>query len=121
MNKRRTGAEKEQVAKRYLEAKGLRILEQNYHSRQGEIDLICKQEDFYVFVEVKYRSTEEKGHALEAVSYRKQRQICRVADVYRYKHGLQEGTCIRYDVVAIQEDEVIWVQNAFEHIYTRDY
>lgn len=119
MNKRKTGADHERQAAKYLTENGMRVLEANFRCRQGEIDLIGSHQGYLVFVEVKYRSTTEKGHALEAVDYRKQCRICRVADYYRYTHGLGDDTSVRYDVVGVQGTEVTWIQNAFAHIDTR--
>lgn len=121
MNKRASGAVWEQKAAEYLEAFGMKITERNYRNRQGEIDIIGYHEGYLVFVEVKYRSSTDKGYAAEAVNIKKQRQICRVADYYRYTHGLGEGTAVRYDVVAVQGESVEWLQNAFPHIYTRNH
>lgn len=117
MNKRITGALWEQQTVEYLVSHGMEIKERNYRNRQGEIDIIGNHAGYLVFVEVKYRKTNGKGYALEAVDYRKQRRICRVADSYRYIHGIGNQVGIRYDVVAIQGDEVQWIQNAFSHIY----
>ncbi|MBE5873276.1 MAG: YraN family protein [Lachnospiraceae bacterium] len=119
MNKRKTGAEREEQAAKYLTEHGMRIVERNYRNRQGEIDIIGYHENFLVFVEVKYRNTYDKGSALSAVTAHKQMQICKVADFYRYQHKLGERTAVRYDVVAIQGKEVIWIKNAFPHIYVR--
>ena len=95
------------------------IKERNYRNRQGEIDIIGYHEGYLVFAEVKYRSGKEKGYAVEAVDYRKQKQICKVADYYRYIHKLGDNTAVRYDVVAVQEAKVEWLKNAFPHIYVR--
>ncbi|MCI9336007.1 MAG: YraN family protein [Lachnospiraceae bacterium] len=119
MNKRRTGADWERLAAQYLTGKGMRMLETNFRCRQGEIDLIGVHQGYLVFVEVKYRSSTGTGYALEAVDYRKQCRICRVADYYRYTHGYGEDVSVRYDVVGVQGRELEWVQNAFAHIYTR--
>ena len=119
MNSRTTGADREKQAAEYLERQGMRIVERNYRSRQGEIDLIGWHQGYLVFVEVKYRSGNEKGHAAEAVDLRKQRRICRVADYYRYCHGVGQDVGVRYDVVAIQGEMITWFQNAFPHIYSR--
>lgn len=119
MNKRAVGTDKEQLAADYLEAQGMKILERNFRSRQGEIDMIGRHEGYFVFVEVKYRSGGSHGSAMEAVDHRKQRQICKVADHYRYLHKLPMNTMIRYDVVAIQGGSIQWIQNAFSHIYAR--
>lgn len=108
----------ERRAAEYLEARGMRLRERNYRCRQGEIDLIGSHEGYLVFVEVKYRGSLEKGCAAEAVDLRKQRKICRVADYYRYAHGLGEDTPVRYDVVTVQEEKTEWLKNAFPHIYS---
>lgn len=117
MNRRQTGSEYEQKAAQYLQAKGVQVLELNYRNRKGEIDLIAHDGDYLVFVEVKYRKDTCKGVPEEAVNYRKRQNICRVADYYRMTHGIGEFTPIRYDVIAFYADEVIWHQNAFEHVW----
>ncbi len=119
MNKRQTGSDKEQLAAEYLAAQGMRIVGRNFRYKQGEIDIIGYHNQYLVFVEVKYRSSDTMGNALEAVDARKQRQICRVADYYRYLHRLGNNTMVRYDVVAIQGERIQWIQNAFPHIYSR--
>lgn len=117
MNSRATGADRERLAEEYLSGRGMRIVEKNYRSRQGEIDLIGYEGEYLVFVEVKYRRNTAKGYAAEAVDWRKQQKICRVADYYRYSRRLEEQTKIRYDVVAIQGEEIRWIKNAFSHVY----
>lgn len=116
MDRRKRGTEWEQAASAYLKRQGMEIVEKNFRSRQGEIDLIGYHQGYLVFVEVKYRSTDVKGCALEAVDSRKQRRICRTADYYRYTHGIGSDTSVRYDVVAVQEGRIQWIPNAFSHI-----
>lgn len=116
MNKRAEGTERERQAARYLEDRGMRITERNFRCRQGEIDLIGWHQGYLVFVEVKYRSGSGKGYAAEAVDIRKQRRICRVADFYRCARGIGGDVGVRYDVVAIQGEEISWIPNAFSHI-----
>lgn len=118
-NKRQLGADKEQLAAEYLTARGMDILERNFRNRQGEIDIIGRHGQYLVFVEVKFRSGTDMGMAVEAVGIRKQRQICKVADYYRMIHHLGDNTAVRYDVLAIQGEDVQWIQNAFPHIYRR--
>lgn len=118
-NNRRTGMEAEERAARYLEGRGMRILERNFRSRRGEIDLIGVEDGYLVFVEVKFRNTGNKGAPEEAVGTAKQKRICGTADYYRYLHGLGEFTPVRYDVVAVREQDIFWYRNAFPHIYTR--
>lgn len=119
MNTRQRGADKEQLATDYLKVQGMQIIERNFRCRQGEIDIIGYHNHYLVFVEVKYRSSDAMGSALEAVDGRKQRQICKVADYYRYIHKLGNNTMIRYDVMAIQGERIQWIQNAFPHVYRR--
>ena len=119
MNKRKVGTDKENLAAKYLEKQGMRIVERNFRSRQGEIDIIGYHKGYLVFVEVKYRKSAAVGTPQEAVGLQKQKQICKVADYYRLCRGLNAQTMIRYDVVAIQGDVIQWIPNAFPHIYAR--
>lgn len=100
-----------------MEEKGVRLIARNYRSRKGEIDLIGRHNEYLVFIEVKYRSSEKHGFPTEAVTCAKQKNICRTADYYRLTHGIGEFAPIRYDVVAICGEEIMWYQNAFGHIY----
>lgn len=117
MNNRETGTEREQQAAEYLKRHGMRIVEKNYRCNLGEIDLIGYHQGYLVFVEVKYRSGTVKGYAVEAVDGRKQRKICRIADYYRNSHRIGVQVGVRYDVVAIQGEEINWIPNAFSHVY----
>lgn len=117
INKRKLGTNKENMAVAYLEAQGVHILERNYRCRQGEIDIIGRQGEYLIFVEVKYRQTTKSGASWEAVGITKQKKICRVADYYRLSKGLGESTSVRYDVLAIQDSEIYWLPNAFQHHY----
>ena len=117
MNKRAIGTGQEKLAAEYLERQGMKIVERNFRCSQGEIDLIGFHQGYLVFVEVKYRGSTAKGHALAAVDSRKQKRICRVADYYRYSRRISKGTGVRYDVVAIQGEEIHWISNAFPHVY----
>jgi putative endonuclease len=117
MNTRKKGTEYELKAVEYLKKNGIRILEQNYRNRKGEIDIIGKDGEYTVFFEVKYRKDNSKGSPAEAVTYSKQKTICTVADYYRLTHGMGEYTPTRYDVIGICGEEITWYKNAFEHIY----
>ncbi len=119
MNKRRTGAEKETLACRYLEERGVRIVERNYRTRAGEIDIIGLHEGFLVFVEVKYRTDLRCGFPEEAVTCAKQRTICRTAQWYIFTHEQTAARAyrgVRYDVVGMLGDQIRWTKNAFDHL-----
>ena len=124
MNKRAVGTKYEQEACGYLEKNGFTILEKNFRCRQGEIDIVGRHEGYLVFAEVKYRADYTSGTAAEAVTPAKQKRICRVADYYRYRHGISGDSPVRYDVVAIQGEadgssSVCWYRNAFDHVFCR--
>ena len=78
MNTREKGAAYEQLAINYLQDRGVAVLEHNYRNRRGEIDIIGKDGDYTVFIEVKYRKDSAAGQPAEAVTYGKQRKICKV-------------------------------------------
>lgn len=116
MNKREVGAFYERKAGAFLEGKGLTILQYNFRSRAGEIDIVAREKETTVFVEVKYRKDERLGLPEEAVDCRKQGKICRVADYYRMLHKMGDFSPVRFDVVAICGEEIRWYPNAFEYI-----
>lgn len=117
-NSRQTGHVTEQFAKSYLLNQGLTFVEQNVHCRQGEIDLIMKDGDSFVFVEVKYRKNNYFGGAISAVSASKQQKIKHCVAFYLHKVNLNEyNTQCRFDVVALEGDinqpQITWLKNAF--------
>ena len=116
MNTRSTGTEYENKAAGYLESKGYRIIEKNYRCRYGEIDLVARDGDYFVFVEVKYRKDAAAGDPLEAVDYRKQKKICMTAANFIMRRHLTLETPIRFDVVAILGDRYTLIKNAFDYI-----
>lgn len=116
MNTRRRGAQKEEQVCAYLLSRGVKIVERNFRSRLGEIDIIGYDGAYLVFFEVKYRAGHSKGSAAEAVGFAKQRKICQVADYYRMLHHCAEDTPLRFDVVAVDADKVNWIKNAYDYI-----
>lgn len=114
-NNRQKGTEAEKLAAEYLASGGMRILARNFRSRYGEVDLVGYHEGYLVFVEVKYRSSDKRGSPLEAVGAAKQKRICAAADYYRCIHGIPLSVPVRYDVVALLGEEIVWYRNAFPH------
>ena len=112
-NKRETGSGYEKIAAAYLVEQGLNIVEYNYRSRRAEIDLIARDQDYLVFMEVKYRSTASSGDPAEAVDARKQARIRHAARYYLYADGLGEEIACRFAVVTILGEEITWYKNAF--------
>lgn len=115
INKRRVGAEYEQIAVEYMISKGYRIVERNYRTSYGEIDIILEKDSALIFCETKFRSSSLCGDPLEAVDRRKQKRISRVALFYYATHGYFEGVPCRFDVIGIYGDGTIChIENAFE-------
>ena len=115
-NNRKKGNDFEEKAAGYLRSNGCVILERNYRNRSGEIDIIGKDGECLVFVEVKARLCDNSGFAAEAVTVSKQRKICKVSDHYRMAEGISEDTQIRFDVIAVDGDDITWIKNAFDYI-----
>ena len=90
----------ESLAAEHLKARGCEILERNYRAKRGEIDIIVRDGEFTVFVEVKTRQTLRFGLPQEAVTIQKQRQISKVALAYLQAQNLLDAPC-RFDVIAI--------------------
>lgn len=111
-NRRQIGMEYERIAGEYLQTQGYEILEYNFHCRYGEIDIIAKQEEYIVFIEVKYRSSERYGEPLEAITKGKQRTISKCAQAYLYKNRMWDVS-VRFDVVGMRENKIEVVRDAF--------
>ncbi|MGI5308312.1 YraN family protein [Rheinheimera sp. WS51] len=112
MNNR--GQQFELLALAYLEQQGLRLIEQNYLCKMGEIDLIMQHDKHLVFIEVKYRASNAYGGAAAAVTPAKQKKLTRTAKWYLQQHKLNNVAC-RFDVVAIEGHEPYqyqWLRNA---------
>ena len=118
MDRRRDlGADGERRAARALEAGGLRVVERNVRFAGGEIDLVCRDGDAWVFVEVKARRPGWDDAPRAAVSWAKQRRLVRLAQLYMKWRGLRDVRC-RFDVVEVTagggEVRVRHVRSAFD-------
>ncbi len=114
--KKMLGQEGEDRAAKYLVERGYKILERNYRTRAGEIDLVALDRGEVVFVEVKTRTNNAYGAPELAVNPQKQRRMIKAALGYIKYKKLHQVPC-RFDVVAISaatEQEVELIQNAFE-------
>jgi putative endonuclease len=108
------GSRGEELACSELERLGYAILERRYRCRLGEIDIIARDGDVTVFVEVKARESGEFGGGAAAVTPAKQRTVARVATDYIARHRLFDRPC-RFDVVVVDSAATVTViPNAFE-------
>jgi len=112
-----TGNRGEVLAAQYLENKGYRIEERNFHTRFGEIDIICWDAQTLVFVEVKTKIGHDFGEPEEMVNKRKLSQVKRMGEVYLLDNKL-EVAC-RVDVVAIvmKDEEVVERIDHYQTVY----
>ncbi|GEN34122.1 MULTISPECIES: YraN family protein [Aneurinibacillus] len=116
---RQLGADGETFACRYLEEKGYVLECRNYHTRTGEVDLIMRDGEWLVFIEVKTRTSDLYGHGCEAITPAKQRTIRRTALEYLHKRKEEHKLSPRFDVVvltyrrSIPEPEVLHISHAF--------
>lgn len=90
----------EDLACKYLQDKGYKILERNFEARQGEIDIIAKDKEELVFIEVKTRSNISYGKPAEAVNEIKQNHLIKTIEYYVYSRHL-EDEFIRIDIIEI--------------------
>ncbi len=97
------GQEGEKKAVKFLKKKKYRILETNFTTKAGEIDIIAEQGGVLVFVEVKSRADNEYGSPLDAVTPAKQKKLIQVANRFLARHEIRERDC-RFDVVAVTGD-----------------
>lgn len=114
----KAGAEWELVARQHLEAAGLRLVAANQRYRLGELDLVMRDGETVVFVEVRYRRDASFGGSAPSVDAKKQRKLILAAQCFLAEHAdLARHPC-RFDVVAIDGSSgtprIEWIRNAFE-------
>jgi putative endonuclease len=118
--RRIVGEQGERLAAGYLQAKGYEIVERNYRTRRGEIDLIARRQRELVFVEVRTRTTNRFGTPAESVDGRKQKKLRELALAYLQQKG-RTASSFRFDVIAItcpsggdwNQAQILHIEHAF--------
>ncbi len=110
----------EELAVAWLKKKGYTIIDRNYRKPFGEVDIIARDCDCLVFIEVKTRRTGRFGTPAEAVTFKKQQQISRIASEYLSCTGMLDNQC-RFDIISIvlhenQPPVIDQIVNAFDYI-----
>ncbi len=113
------GARYESQAANYLCDRGLLLLQQNFHCRFGEIDLIMREQDFICFIEVKYRKSHGFDGAIGAIPPAKQRKIIQTARFFIAQHPQHADSAFRFDAFLIQQqadgsEQIDWIKSAFD-------
>ncbi|MCP0914873.1 MULTISPECIES: YraN family protein [Legionella] len=101
--------------RRYLHQQGLQWITSNYRCRFGEIDLIMRDEEYLVFIEVRARSGNAFGGAAASVTYSKKQKIIKTASFYLAANKLQDKQAVRFDLVSLEgmPAKLTWIKNAF--------
>jgi putative endonuclease len=115
------GTRYEDAALEYLRARGLELLARNWTSRGGEIDLVMRDRDTLVFVEVRYRSSIDYGGALASIGPAKRRRLLRAASAYLQTSPYGADAPARFDVAAlagpVEAPRVEWIRDAFPAVW----
>lgn len=110
-----TGKKGEDFSSEYLEKNGYRILERNYHSRYGEIDIIAQKDEEIIFLEVKTRSKKSEVKPCEYVDERKMNKIVKTALIYLGDRA--DDTLMRFDVIDIIYECGIPMIHHYKNVY----
>ncbi len=115
---RDVGTQFEDLALAHAQKNGLRLIERNFTCRHGELDLIMRDREVVVFVEVRYRRSGAFGGAIDSVGPSKQRRLIKAASLFLQQHpDLSRQPC-RFDVIALEGTaeaaRIEWLRNAFE-------
>lgn len=114
-NNKEKGALGEDIAVKYLMSKGYSIIDRNYRTSIGEIDIIAIKDNVLVFIEVKARTNLNYGYPYEAVNWKKQEKIIKSSYIYiKYKNLYKYQ--IRYDIIQVylqKKPKINHIENAF--------
>lgn len=114
-NKKQVGQAIEQQACNLLSAKGLSLITKNYRCPFGEIDLIMRDGNELVFVEVRLRTNTDYGSAVESINYTKQQKLLKSATHYLQKNRLIDQIDCRFDVIGFSNSNIEWIKDAFSY------
>ncbi len=112
MNKRQIVSIGEDMGVEFLKSRGVKILERNYQNRFGEIDIIGREDNTLLFIEVKYRKNESFGYPLEAVGFAKREKIRKMARFFLNENHYYHYN-IRFDCIGIIGSQIEWIKGAF--------
>ena len=118
-NNKKTGNNGEERAAKFLAHAGYRVLERNYRSRYGEVDIIVCKYDTVVFVEVKTWPNGDFFSLAQSVGKQKQKRIIKTAKCFLAEHRQYNEYYVRFDLIALDmpgHDEIYHIENAFSEI-----
>jgi putative endonuclease len=112
------GLDCESLAARHLQERGVEVLARNLRCKSGELDIIARELDVLLIVEVRQRTRKDFGGALESVTWRKRRKIIRATRYFLQAHREWRSQPLRFDVIAVEglpdgAHQINWVRDAF--------
>jgi putative endonuclease len=113
MERQRIGQAAECEALEFLKARGVRILLHNFRLRLGELDIVARDGDTLIIVEVRKRSSNRFGGAAASVGFRKQARLRRTAALLLQQRKDLTSLRVRFDVIAISPAGIEWIKHAF--------
>jgi len=113
------GKSGESLAEEFLRSKGYEIVERNFKTRFGEIDLVAKDGDTLVFLEVRTKKNAVFGHPFDTVNLKKQRKIINMAKMFLVVKDIPASTVCRFDVIGLiaeegKEIQIFHLRDAFQ-------
>ena len=114
MDRRQTGARAENSAAAFLESQGLRIVARNFLRRIGELDVVARDGELLVVVEVRTRADDRFGGAAASVTRGKQRRVAATTALFLAEHPELRCCRVRFDVIVVQDGRIEWLKHAFD-------
>ncbi len=115
---RSTGTHFEDIALAHVQRDGLRLIARNFNCRYGELDLVMRDREVVVFVEVRYRRSQGYGGALDSVGAGKRERLAKAASLFLQANPALTRHPCRFDVIAIsggaENPSIDWQRNAFD-------
>lgn len=113
MDRRHAGDRAENSACAFLESQGFTIVARNFLRRVGELDIVARDGDVLVVVEVRTRSRDDYGGAAASIGPAKQRRIAATAALFLQAHPGLRHCRVRFDVIVLRDGNIEWLQHAF--------
>lgn len=115
-NKQSLGRSGEDLAARLVRESGIKVISRNYRCPKGEMDIIARDGEVLVFIEVRTRSSSYRGWGEESITRSKAQRLKAIASYYVLQQGYINWPCLRFDVIAIRryegKSEINWVKAA---------
>jgi putative endonuclease len=114
MDRRQSGSRAENSAAAFLEAQGFQVVARNFLRRVGELDVVARDGDLLLIVEVRTRASDQFGGAAASIGPAKQWRISMTAALFLDEHPELRHCRVRFDVIVIRDGRVEWLKHAFD-------